>query len=138
MAIITVSCGNLALASAAGSRAGGPSVGLAGDCLTFDGVRAIQYVQAGSKTVVKGTVVEASPIAYTIPHALRRQVSIRQVGMSGGRLRMSDAIFEIPQLELSITPREGDRIHIGAERWDVIAVDNATLGTRWRVYSRSI
>ena len=138
MAIITISVGNLALASGAVHRQGGPSVGLAGDCLTFDGVAAIQYVQAGAKTVTKGIVTETSPVAYTVPHALRRQVSIRQVAMSGGKLRMSDAIFEIPQLELSITPREGDRIHVGGARWDVIACDSSTLNTRWRVYARSI
>lgn len=139
MAIITVSCGNSLLISSAVHREGfDASLGIAGDALLFDGARAIQYVQAGAKTVTKGSVVETAPVAYAIPHALRRQVSIRQAQLSGGKLRTSDAYWEIALLELPITPREGDFIHLGAERWQVIACDSATHNTRWRVYARLI
>ncbi len=139
MAIINVSAGNSILVSGAPHREGyDASLGIAGDALLFDGARAIQYVQAGAKTITKGKIAEAVPTSYTIPHALRRQVSIRQAQLSGGKLRTSDGYWEIPVLELPITPREGDFIHVAANRWQVIACDEATHSTRWRVYARLV
>lgn len=137
MTIVSVSCGNAAFGANAAWKPGyDATLGIRGDCLLFDGVETMTYRSAGTKTASKGTYTETGWVAYVCPHALKRQVTRRELWASNGRLREGDAAFEFPRLELPVQPREGDAIFLAGERWNVIAADEATLRSRWRVFGR--
>ncbi len=138
MVVVNVSASN-SLASTNGvQRNGSPlDLGLAGDCLLFDGVGVITYRVQGTKSAVKGSMVETGASYYVVQHALRREVNRREVLGSSGRFRIGDVVFEVPALEMPIQPREGDSLFQDGERWSVLQADQATLNTRWRVYARA-
>ena len=138
MVTVNVSAGNVVgAANAAQQDQPVGELGLAGDCLLFDGVRVVTYRVQGTKSAVKGSLVETGASYYAIPHALRREVSRREILASGGKFRTGDVLFEIPAIELPIQPREGDAIFDFGDRWSVLQADQSTLNTRWRVYARS-
>ena len=136
MAIVNASASNSAFGVQAGYKpVSGVPVGMAGDCLLFDGVEPAVYRVQGTKAQSKGTMTETGMSAYLVPHALKRQVTRRELWASNGRLLEGDVAFEIPRLELPVQPRPGDLIYLDG-RWSVLAADEATLRTRWRVFAR--
>lgn len=137
MAIINVSAANgMAMANAAVKKGSMAGVGIAGDSLLFDGADIITYRIQGTKVTTNGKLIETGAASYAIPRALRREVSRRELFASGGRFRVGDTVFEIAKLELATRPREGDHITSRGERWSVLACDESTLSTRWRVFAR--
>ena len=138
MVVVNVSVGNSIAATNGAQQGGSPlDLGLAGDCLLFDGVGVVTYRVHGTKSAVKGSLVETGASYYVVQHALRREVNRREVLGSSGRFRIGDVVFEIPAIEMPVQPREGDAIFQNGERWSVLQADQATLNTRWRVYARA-
>lgn len=138
MAVVNVSCGNSMTAVDAAEQSG-PKLGLgmAGDALLFDGAEIVAYRVQGTKSASKGSMVETGARYVAVAHALRREVTRREIEGSGSRFRIGDAVFEIPVLELATQPREGDAIFKANERWSVLQADQSTHGTRWRVFARA-
>lgn len=138
MVDVAVSAGTiLALGAAGGGTTFDPiALGLEDHYLFFHGLEAITYRRAGTLTWSKGIALELGAIAIPVAHVLRRQIGRREILASGGRFLAGDVVFEIPRALFALTPRPGDTIDAGGATWNVIAGDEATLRTRWRVFAR--
>ncbi len=90
----------------------------------------------GQRTV--GGPIETANIEY----AMRRQADHREIETFQGKIKIGDVRWELPkELMGSILPQEGDTIisqdsEGNDETWKVVAVDVATLRTRFRIYGR--
>jgi hypothetical protein len=72
-------------------------------------------------------------------HALRRAMTAREVAESNGRYVAGDAAWHLPAAELQEPPAVGDRIVDAAgRRFTILAVQEATCGTRWRCAARDL
>lgn len=83
------------------------------------------------------TFVAADDTETAIAAALRRPISRRDIAASGGRLTQADVIWHLPQSELALAPRPGERIiDGGATSWAITRVEQDTLDSRWRCICR--
>lgn len=126
---------------AIGTAATKPSaleVSLAADLLTVDGLKPATYRTKGSERPLfrSGTVIAGDVVSWPLQHVLKREVGWRAAMMAAGRLLVGDAVFEVLRMELPLVPRPGDQLLRSGEVWNVVAFDDATLETRWRIYAR--
>lgn len=127
----------LAIATAA-TKPTALEVSLASDLLTVDGLKPATYRTKGTERPIfrSGTVVAGDVASWPLQHVLKRQVGWRTAMASGGRILVGDALFEVLRMELPLVPRSGDQLLRAGETWTVVAFDDATLETRWRIYGR--
>jgi hypothetical protein len=80
-----------------------------------------------------------SSASTAIAHALRRAVTRAEVAASDGKYTAGDVVWHLPAAELPSAPRLGDRIVDATQvRWTILAVEQATLGTRYRCLARNL
>lgn len=94
---------------------------------------------AGDLTARFGNVSVRKIESASITHALRRAVSTREVAASGGVYRAGDTKWHLPDAEVSTSapPRVGGLLIDGDDNeWSILAVDEHTLGNRWRCWCR--
>ena len=106
-----------------------------------DGTESVTLLRRGRTPGSSGT---------TIAHALRRAITagqaavvstgdVRKRVVSDGRYMGADVVWHLPAAELTDPPRLGDVIRDGAgQRWTILTVKKATLGTRWRCETRDV
>lgn len=128
---------------------------VADDYLLFDGLMQLElHLKVTEPNIdFDSMTLQSSTKVSTVEHCLIRQMSerlsgtVRQIferGKSIGNdaITLVDTVIEVPVIEAPtmainsyfIRKEEG----IITERWEVIAMDKATLRTRWRVACRSI
>ncbi|MEK6233812.1 MAG: hypothetical protein N2C14_03785 [Planctomycetales bacterium] len=97
------------------------------DHQAFDGLQDVVFQQAATGAV------------DAVAQALRRDVTVQEAEVSQGAYRQGDARWELPARELMIDPQPGDAIiEDDGSRWTVLAVDQTTLGSRWRCWCRNL
>ncbi len=106
-----------------------------------DGVETVTLLRYGA---TPGTTGE------TVIHALRRAMTTGEATIvnrgdvhkrvaSRGQQTAADIVWHLPVAELVVAPRLGDVIIDGRrQRWPVLEVKRATLGTRWRCAARNV
>jgi len=106
-----------------------------------DGAEAVTLLRRGSTSGVAGT---------GIAHALRRAITAGQAAIisrgdtrksvaSSGQYMAADLVWHLPIAELTDTPRLGDVIlDSDNQRWTILEVKRATLGSRWRCSTRNV
>jgi hypothetical protein len=70
-------------------------------------------------------------------YAIREFPSQRDLDQSNGKFRATDRKFHYKSNSATFAPRLGDRVVFGSERFEIIAVDVQTLGTRYLVWCRA-
>lgn len=95
------------------------TVDLSADYLIFDGTEAASLTQAGTGDVA------------SIADALRRSVTATEAAASAGKYTSSDVRWHLPAVQCSFAPKPADYIVAGAETFRVLAVELATLRTRY-------
>ena len=100
-----------------------------------DGLEAVTLLRRGSTSGIAGTA---------IAHALRRAISAAEAAIvttgdvhknvpSDGQYAAAAVVWHLPVTELPLAPQLGDVILDGqGQRWTILEVKRATLGTRWR------
>lgn len=74
-----------------------------------------------------------------VSHALRRDVSIREVAASNGDYRLGDTRWHLPATEFCDPPTLGSMItDCDGVTWTVLSVGKQTLNTRWACTCRAI
>lgn len=113
---------------------------IARDLATFADTEVIHIIQETTNGVNAAGVQEPSDRQlYPVHHALRRQVSQRDIAVFQGRVRITDTRFEVMRADLpeGVVPKIEDRLLTeGDEEWDIVAVDDSTVRTRFRIFAR--
>lgn len=97
-----------------------------------------------SRTSTGQRVVEGPITTVDMPYATRRMASEQEINTFNGKVRVGDVRWELPKdLMNGVVPEEGDTItskdlNGNDEVWNVVAVDVATIKTRFRVFGRKI
>jgi hypothetical protein len=119
--------------------------------LMFDPLNDLAAVSDGTETVAllrRGSTPGAPGVV--IVHALRRSITageaaivnrgdVRKNVPGGGQHIAADLVWHLPAAELAAAPRLGDLIVDGGrQRWTVLEVKHATLGSRWRCMTRNL
>jgi hypothetical protein len=106
-----------------------------------DGAESVTLLRRGSTPGESGTV---------IAHALRQAISIgettfgnrseiRKHADSDAHAQAADVSWHLPLEELLMPPQLGDVILDEADcRWTILQVDCATLGSRWKCFTRAL
>ncbi|MDA7977503.1 MAG: hypothetical protein MPJ50_01880 [Pirellulales bacterium] len=85
-----------------------------------DATEAVTFVSDGMSTT-------------EITEALRRRLTRRDVKFGGGRLMESDVFWHLPQSELAVAPKPGEKIIDSApQTWTIVQVDHDVVDGRWR------
>lgn len=103
------------------------TLSLSADYLIFDGLEAVTLTDP------------ANGDTLSVASALRREVKASEAGVSNGRYTQHDVKWEIPVTLATTAPRMGGSITDGdGTIWKILAVDKATLGTRYRCWCRQL
>jgi hypothetical protein len=85
------------------------------------------------------TLLRPGSAATSVGGALRAAVSTAEARASDGKYTAGDVVWHLPAGEVSSPPVPGDVIVDAAGgRWTVLAVGEATAGSRWRCVSRNL
>ncbi len=77
--------------------------------------------------------------AQNVAKALRRAIGRREAAASSGRYTAADAVWHLPEGELSQPPEIGDVIvDSSGERWTILAVSHSSLVARFRCVARDL
>lgn len=122
------------------------------DLASVDGTQQVQLVRKTDNVVVditKGTAIPENKV-YTFNNTLIRMVSerdnrsVRQLrlfmqAVQNDELPTIDTIIELPRRD-DVEIRTGDQIHADMlqTKYSVIAIDDCTLKTRWRLGARKL
>jgi len=80
-----------------------------------------------------------SALSIEVPDALRRAILRRDTVDSDGRYAASDFVWHLPVASLAETPQPGDvLIDEAGDRWTILGVRPATLGSRWHCVCRNL
>lgn len=118
--------------------------------VVFDPSDDFTAIADGFETVTLLRQGSAAGIGETVSHALRRAITsgeaailkqgdVRKKVASDGKYAAADAVWHLPIAEVPEAPQLGDVVVDGSgERWTILEVKKATLGTRWRCGTRNV
>lgn len=109
---------------------------LADDYLILDGLEPVTVRTFSARSLNDAGTISATSTDVAVASALRRQMDLREIDQSGGKLRLGDIVWEVPVTLHPNQINEGDLVIAGTETWAVMRVDLATLRTRWRLVAR--
>lgn len=96
-----------------------------GDWAVMDGTAAVTLTPSGSGS------------ADAVAHALSRQITNKEAAESNGAYVIGDLVWSLPVEEVSVAPKPRDTItEADGTIWTIIAVDRATLRTRYRCWCK--
>jgi hypothetical protein len=98
------------------------------DFTVFDGIEAVQIIQAGTGT------------RQLIQHALQQGINSRDAISSDGTYQQGDVKFSIPDVECVVfKPSAGDFIlDVEKTLWSIGQVERLTLKTRWQPWCKKV
>jgi len=102
------------------------AIDVSGDLAYFDGLTTVTVTQAGTAT------------EQEVDNALPRQVSLKEAEASNGVYTISDVKFNLDIADTDYEPKPGDTITDDSKLWVVLAVDTATLETRYRCWCKLV
>lgn len=92
-----------------------------------------------SQTVTHTSVRDSGNLTAQVTHALRRQISSKEAAISNGVYTTADVIFSLATVLTPNTPKPRDLLTDNDNVvWTVLAVDKATINSRWRLTCRAL
>lgn len=111
---------------------------LSEDFEVFDGLAAATYTKYTGEVDATGRLSHTVNQVYRCNNVLRREVSERDLQLKEGMVRISDTKFEVPKEDLPVEPNFGDKLLYGGVEYEVVAWEESTLSTRWRLWVRDV
>lgn len=96
----------------------------------------IQHIGNAVQDPLSGTLAAGSTIIDSVC-AIREFPSLRDIEQSNGKIRITDRKFHFKTNAMSFVPQIGDTVIAVGTRFEIVAVDTQTLGTRYLVYCRA-
>lgn len=108
-----------------------------GESAIFDNTETISLVVISNPIRDSSGNVKKIETPQDVEKALRREANQRIAEEFGQRFEIGDTLWELWTENLDSTvPRRGMKIVQGLKTWEILAVDESTLSSRFRCYCR--